>query len=48
MQKAIWYIKQILPLKYKSTFTRDGQRIHSTWRMWFGRCFAVVETVVHP
>ena len=37
----IWYLKQLLPLAYASTYTADGKRCRSTWRMWFGRCFNI-------
>jgi hypothetical protein len=41
-----WYLKQLLPLSYHSTYGEGGQRRHSvTWRMWFGRCFDIRDAV---
>lgn len=41
----IWYIKQLLPLRYETTCSlkEDGRwvRKRCVWRMWFGRCFDV-------
>lgn len=46
--KAIWYIKQLLPLMYVTIYsvnppTNDAtpERRIVIWRMWFGRCFAI-------
>lgn len=36
-----WYLKQLLPLAYRSTYLCDGKLCRSTWRMWLGRCFNV-------
>jgi hypothetical protein len=45
MNKLIWYIKQLLPMKYHTTYTAvtpDGnKRVIAVWRMWFGRQFWV-------
>jgi hypothetical protein len=42
MKKISWYLKQLLPLKYKSTF-RTGlcQRHTMTFNMWFGKVFNI-------
>jgi len=45
MERVKWYFKQLLPLRYESTYTEGGQRKRSTWRMWMGRCFDIV---THP
>jgi len=37
----IWYLKQLLPLKYKTEYIEGGQRYFEEWRMWFGRCFNI-------
>jgi hypothetical protein len=39
MRKIIWGIKQLLPLTYRSHFTRGKKKIFSVWRMWFGKVF---------
>ena len=36
-----WYLKQLLPLKYETTYGQDGKRWNCKWRMWFGRNFNV-------
>ena len=43
MNKALWYIKQLFPMTYWTTYGADGKTYFSVWRMWFGRCFDVVE-----
>lgn len=47
--RAVWYVKQLLPLFYVSHY-RDGEnRLHfCQWRMWFGRCFFVDDRVIVP
>ncbi len=42
----IWYLKQLLPLRYQSQYAEilpgGGERkLLTIWRMWFGRCFNV-------
>jgi len=38
--RLIWYIKQLLPLRYESTYSKDGiNKEHCVWQMWFGKCF---------
>ena len=37
----LWYLKQLLPLSYKSTYIENNQKHYTTWRMWFGRCFNI-------
>ena len=41
--KIIWLLKQILPLKYESTYTEmeTNNKMHSTWRMWLGKPFNI-------
>lgn len=39
--KLIWYIKQLLPLCYKTDYIENGKAIRCEWRMWFGRCFDI-------
>jgi hypothetical protein len=43
MNKIIWLIKQLFPLDYNSTFTENGIRKISTFKMWFGKCYNVKE-----
>lgn len=37
----IWYLKQLLPLRYESVYLEGGKKMLCIWRMWFGRCFNV-------
>lgn len=46
MNKIAWHIKQLLPLRYKTHYTENGERHYCEWRMWFGRCFDVRDVVV--
>ena len=46
-----WLLKQLLPLRYESTYRTlddDGHyvRMHSTWRMWFGKSFNIHQEVI--
>ena len=43
MDKVKWYIKQIFPLMYKTTYGKDGKKYFCVWRMWLGRCFQIEE-----
>lgn len=38
---AMWYVKQLLPLKYDTTYVEDGLVYVCKWRMWFGVSFAI-------
>ena len=41
-ERVIWYMKQLLPLRYETIYGgTGGKRYLSIWRMWFGRCFNV-------
>jgi len=43
----IWYLKQLLPLIYRTGYTDSvGRRHFAVWRMWFGRVFAHDDVVV--
>jgi hypothetical protein len=39
MNKAIWFVKQLLPLAYWTEYEQDGKKYFHIWRMWFGKCF---------
>jgi len=41
MERLKWYLKQLLPFTYVTTFTENDQRRLCVWRMWLGRCFSV-------
>jgi hypothetical protein len=46
MNKLIWYLRQLLPLHYRTRYTENGQRHFAVWQMWFGRCFSVDDVLV--
>lgn len=39
MSKIVWYIKQLIPLKYHSVYTVDNNKYISVWYQWFGKVF---------
>jgi len=41
VNKAIWYLRQLFPLTYVSTYIEDGQEKLSIWRMFLGKCYSV-------
>ena len=43
MDKIIWYVKQLLPFSYWTIYEKDAKRYFCIWKMWFGRCFDVIE-----
>jgi hypothetical protein len=38
-----WYLKQLLPLLYYTTYGKDNKKYFTIWRMWFGKVFNQVE-----
>lgn len=46
MQKVVWYLKQLLPLTYRSHYSDAEGRHFCVWRMWMGRCFEIDDVVV--
>ena len=47
MRRVMWSLKQLLPLAYWTKYrTESGERRFAIWRMWFGRCFDVVDVPV--
>ena len=41
MSKIIWYLKQLLPLKYVSKYREDDENKLTVWNMWFGKCYNI-------
>jgi len=39
VERLRWYLKQLLPLVYVTTFTENGRRRLCVWRMWMGHSF---------
>lgn len=47
MKKKIkWYIKQLFPLTYRTTYAVDGKQRFCVWKMWMGRCYKVDDHVI--
>ena len=39
-KKLNWYIRQLLPLTYRSHYRDSDNQYHfSVWNMWFGKVF---------
>jgi len=39
MKPFIWYLKQLLPLRYKAIYDLGAWKRKITWNMWFGKVF---------
>jgi len=46
MNKLVWYLKQLLPLTYRTTYEEKGKQHFAVWRMWWGWCFDIDDVVV--
>ena len=46
MNRVKWYLKQLLPLTYRTEFAEGGKRKVAVWNMWFGRCYNIDEWIV--
>lgn len=51
MADIVWYLKQLLPFRYESTYRTENDygesiRMHSTWRMWMGKAFNIHHEVI--
>ena len=46
LDRWIWYLKQLLPITYRTTYGEGGRKHFTVWRMWFGRCFDVEDVLV--
>lgn len=38
-----WYVKQLLPLTYRTKYKKGGKTVFCVWNMWLGRCFNIEE-----
>lgn len=43
MNRILWYIKQLLPLTYRTHYKKAGKKYFCVWNMWFGKCFNIEE-----
>jgi len=46
MDKLIWYVKQLLPLTYRTQYVEKSETHFCVWRMWFGRCFDIYDVAI--
>lgn len=46
MNKILWYVKQLLPMKYISHYTCGGKRHITEFRMWFGKVISNKDCIV--
>ncbi len=44
--RITWYMRQLLPLTYRTTYIEGGVKHYTVWRMWFGRCFDIDDVTV--
>ena len=44
--RPAWAFRQLLPLRYVSSYQSDGESRSVVWRMWLGRCFAIDDKAV--
>ena len=43
MKKILWYIEQLFPMIYYTTFTEGNIKYFMIWRMWFGKVFDKIQ-----
>ena len=41
MSKLGWYLKQAVPLTYRSRYADETGAKFAVWKMWMGRCYRV-------
>jgi len=39
--KMVWYLKQLLPLTYRSKYKEKGVKYFCVWSMWFGKSYNI-------
>lgn len=42
----VWYIRQLLPLHYRTRYIENGEQHFVVWQMWMGRSFNIDDVVV--
>lgn len=48
MNKLKWYVRQLIPLTYRSRYRTDDGLFHfAVWRMWFGVVFDYDDYVIY-
>ncbi len=46
MGRFLWYLKQIVPLTYRTHYREGGHRHFTVWKMWMGRCYRIDDMVL--
>jgi hypothetical protein len=46
MNKIVWYLKQLLPLTYRTTYVQGDKKHFTVWKMWFGRSYDINDYVI--
>lgn len=46
MSRFVWYVKQLVPLTYRTRYEKEGQKHFTVWKMWRGRCYAIDDVVI--
>lgn len=41
-----WYLKQLLPLWYHTSYKENGIRYQCDWKMWFGISYKITKTIL--
>lgn len=45
-EAPMWYLKQIFPLTYRTTYEEGGEKHFCVWKMWLGRCYRINDVVI--
>jgi len=47
MSRLTWYLRQLLPLTYRTYYGDEYGCIHFVvWKMWFGHCYKITDVIV--
>lgn len=46
MNRIKWYVKQLLPLSYRSHYMHGEKKMFCVWNMFFGKCYNIEEVQV--
>jgi hypothetical protein len=42
-----WYLRQLLPLTYRTHYWDEDEKRHfCVWKMWLGRCYKIDDVVM--
>ena len=43
----MWYLKQLLPLTYRTSYTESGKKHFCVWNMWLGHCYNIEDYIIY-